>query len=155
MRLARILLFSLLFVSACNSNQNDKKSLAELRAAPEQVKIAGCLLKLDSELWRDAMPPISRETRPLGGVVKLQTTDGKAFPRNVQVETVFIINGDKVWSAPVKEIRKAKQDSVLEVVVRNGPDWASATMDVAVLLKDEEGEFHLIRAADQAIKQVQ
>jgi len=94
-----------------------------------------------------------KDGKALIAPVKVESTDGKALPKGVQVETVWVTNGDKLWSSAAKEVRKGKEEApALEVVVRDGPKWGpSIRVDVVVLLKDEKGHSYLLRASERKI----
>jgi hypothetical protein len=168
MRLARIFLLLGVAVSACgctaaqatkvdSKETTEVRTLNELRSAPEQLEFAGRQLKLEAYLYRDFMPSVGA-SRPslLIGSIKLKTVDDQALPKGVQVEAVWVINGYQSWTPAVKEVRKGKEDSASwEIVVRDGPPWAPGIqVDVIVLLKDEQGQSHLLRASDQKIQRM-
>jgi hypothetical protein len=127
--------------------------IQELRSAPEQLELAGRKLKLEAYLWRDFQPISPPDGRPLIASVKIQTTDGKALPKGIQVDSVWVLNRDNAWSPVAKEVRKGNEDlSAWEIVIRDGPKWGpDIHVDVVVLLKDQKGQVYLLRASDQMI----
>ena len=131
----------------------------ELRAAPEAITIGDRKLVLQADLWRDFMPISPPDGKPLIAVLKLKTTDAARFPEGVAVESVWIVNGEEVWSAAAKEVRKPNDDvsegpgpSTMEICVRNGPKWGPGIkVDVVIGVKDAQGQLHLLKAPGQDI----
>lgn len=137
-----------------STNERLAKELrSALRSAPEQLELAGQKLKLEARLFGGAafLPGPSTYT-PLSGTVRVRTTDGKAFPKGVWVDTVWVIYGNQLWSSAPETEEEGKD--TLEVGVSGGPLWppySNLKVDVVVLLKDRKGQSYLLRASEQGV----
>ena len=128
-------------------------SLKDLSAAPETIQIGGRSLLLKPHLWRDFMPVSPPDGKPLIALITLKTADNANLPKDINVGSVWLVNGDKLWSPTKKEVRRKNGDSsTMEIVVRDGPKWEPGiNVDVIVELLDGQHQSHLIRVANQSI----
>lgn len=126
---------------------------ADLASAPTQVTLAGRTLTLEASLWRDFMPISPPDGKPMIAAARVKS-DGGAIPATVKADTLWVLNGTEVWSAPAREERPhTGTDSVYEVVARDGPKWGPGIqVDVVVRLRDANGRVVLLRAAGQTIQ---
>src|SRR5262245_37565384 len=89
-------------------------TVKELRAVAEEITRDDQKLKLESYLWRDAMPGVGigigggAGGKGLLAAVTLRTADGKSpLPKGVTVERLWLVNGETVWqSPPITEIQR-------------------------------------------------
>jgi hypothetical protein len=85
--------------------------------------------------------------------IRLKTIDGTNLPKGIEVESVWVVNGELLWSPPLKKLwRSDGSSSTMEVVLRNGPKWGPGIkVDVVIRVRDGKGRLHLIKASGQNI----
>lgn len=143
-----------LAASGCgSSNPVMPLPASELRSVPVSATADGKDLVLTPYLWRDFMPAAPPDGQPLVAVLRIGPSDGSAVPPTIRADAAWVVFGEQVWAAPVREDRFASPDPVYyEAVIRNGPKWGpGVTVDVVVRLRDSAGRAVLLRAANQAI----
>src|SRR5688572_13753869 len=99
-------------VSGCRSGPSEPE-LTGLRATPTSVILAGRPFELPVSLYRDFMPASPPDGRPLAAVVRLPNELAA-----VRVERIWVLLGDKVWSADVEQVPGTQ-----DWVARGGPKW--------------------------------
>jgi hypothetical protein len=126
---------------------------SDLSATPTQVTVSGQTLTLEASLWRDFMPISPPDGKPLIVAARVKTLDGRAVPATLSADTLWVLNGSQVWSAPAREERpRAANPAVYEVVARDGPKWGPGIdVDVVLRLRDGARELYL-RAPRQPIQ---
>ena len=87
-------------------------------------------------------------------VLHVQTTSGSAFPKDVRVDSAWVVFGQEVWTASVEEGAGVQLGGPMgEWVIRNGPKWGpGVNVDVIVGLRTSSGSTSLLRAPDQLIQ---
>ncbi len=122
----------------------------ELRASPERIGIDGNNLILETYLWRDFMPPVEKDGRPLICINKLTEADSLPIATGISLRKQYVIKGNQIWAARHTEVRD-HADHVLEGVVRDGPKWGP-DIDVDVVCEFEfRGNIYRIIARSQPI----
>ena len=122
--------------------------LFQLRGAPTDITIAGVRLELEAALYRDFMPSSHPDSR-LGASVWVQATRWP-LPRELTIETVWVILSDSVWTTSVQEENRR---SAVDVTVREGPEWpVGAVTDVVVHLVAADGEDFFLAARRKEIQ---
>jgi hypothetical protein len=129
-------------------------SISMLRAAPTTATLSGQTLRLMPYVYRDFQPLSPPDGRAMIAVLRVQTTDGSAFPTGVRVDSAWVLFGQEVWTAPVEETPAVQPRSPMgEWVIRNGPKWGpGVNVDVIVALRTSTGSTSLLRAPDQLIQ---
>lgn len=138
-------------VMACDSStvvEPVSVPLAELEAAPMTVLLNGQEVILTPYLWRDFMPPVPVNGRPMIAAFQVGSADSTALADAVTIDAAWVVNGDEVWAGTVGEGRYAQPTRVYyQVVMRGGPKWGPGiTVDAVVRVRDSKGEAHLLRA---------
>ena len=126
---------------------------AELHNAPQQTRLAGVTLQLETYLWRDYQPIAPPDGEPLIAVLRVERVDGASIPAALQADSAWIINGDLAWATAVREDRPRGTDPLfVEVVARDGPKWGPGiAVDVVIRLHDGAGHQVLLQARAQWI----
>lgn len=159
-----VLLCTVLINPACRTpsrvSENERPtdggpSVGALRAAPQEVQLAGRTYTLEADLWRDFMPPTPPDGRPLIAVLRVKPADGAAVPDALEIERAWVLHEDRTWTATPEPQSAAPDAKQLEATMREGPKWGpDARVDVVVRLKLDD-MIVLVRAADQQIQKVQ
>lgn len=145
-----VLIFSLLALG-CSAQGPTAPPLDQLAAAPTSVVVASATLELETYLWRDFMPVSPPDGKPLIGVFRISTRDGRPIPDGLTVEAAHVIHEGEVWSTHVKEEQPSEREDVLEVVARQGPkSGPEVSVDVVLRIR-HQGHTVLLRAPDQPI----
>lgn len=128
----------------------------ELLGKPEQISIDGSIYSIKTFLWRDFMPACPPNGQPLLGQIDLIGDANVKLPETIDLDRVWIINGNKVWESDFsKENRPISNNSKtkMEKVVRDGPKWGPGiNVDVVVRIVDKaDDKVYFLRAASQRI----
>lgn len=138
--------------SAVTAPDASSPTLAALRSAPSSVKVGATTLVLSADLWRDFMPPVPAEGRPLTAVISVASSDS-SVPPGVDLEAAWVVNGAEVWQ-PVLEFDPLVDpypNTILKFG-RNGPKWDPGTVvDVIVRVRDSSNRSYLIRSAGEVV----
>jgi hypothetical protein len=127
--------------------------LRELRAVPKTVTVAGATARVAAYLNRDFMPICPPDGHPLVAIVRV-FAEPAVLPPTVRADRIVVVYGDEVWVAPlVEEHPEFRDESVFEVIARQGPKWdAGESVDVVVQLRDGAGKEYLVGAPSQLIE---
>lgn len=126
----------------------------ELVTAPEQVDVNSRALTLETYLWRDLMPGWP-SYRGLIARMDVVAVDQQPFPSDVDADRAYVIHGDLVWIARLKDepYPVPPPDYRIERIARDGPEWGpDVTVDVVVRLRDGGGGSYFVRAPGQLIE---
>jgi len=135
--------------TACRCCRSETASVA---AAPERARIDGREYTLAASAWRDFQPVAPPNGQPLIVVVKVSPSDMMPLPVDLAIDHVWVLNGDKQWSAAADQPTHAPVGSRLEQSVRDGPKWGPGIkVDVVVRLKRGKQKW-LVRQAGVTIK---
>ncbi len=141
-----------MFGSACtDSFSPDHPSLKGLLAAPEEITPDGRRLTLETSLWRNLMPGIGQEKRPLLALIRVTAVDKQSFPSTVDADRLWIVYQGAIWE---KELSETIYESPYQLskMAREGPEWGpSAYVDVIVRIVHISGKRYLLRASHQFI----
>lgn len=140
---------------ACEKENNIQPSLqanqiAALQASPEMINLNNYLLKIESDIWRDFMPPSDGSGSPLMAHVVLSERNQRTLNNSISLEKVYLINQDKLWS---KSFDSADSSSPYQVsgTARSGPKWGpNIKVDLVCEFK-YQGETYRLIAKDQEI----
>lgn len=126
----------------------------ELLAAPSEISIADQTLVIETHLWRNFMPISPPDGKALIASIKVRTPDKTNLLKGIEIDNVWVLNGEAVWSTLLKTPKKSAGNSpTLELVVRDGPDWKpGVNVTVVVQVKDEKGLLYLLKAPAQNIE---
>lgn len=147
------LLISTLF--ACEKEEDDQPSIkdnqiAALLSSPEMLNLNNYLLKIESDIWRNFMPPIDSNGSALMAQVVLSERNQRTLNNSVQLEKVYLINQNELWS---KTFDSSDSSSPYQVsgMVRNGPTWGPNIKVDLVCEFSFGGQTYRLLAKDQDI----
>tara|TARA_R110002050_G_scaffold50844_4_gene117472 strand:+ start:874 stop:1362 length:489 start_codon:yes stop_codon:yes gene_type:complete len=147
------LLISTLF--GCEKKEESQPSLqanqiAALLASPEMLNLNNYLLKIESDIWRNFMPPIDSNGSALMAQVVLSERNQRTLDNSVQLEKVYLINQNELWS---KTFDSSDSSSPYQVsgMVRNGPTWGPNIKVDLVCEFSFGGQNYRLLAKDQDI----
>jgi len=124
--------------------------IAALQASPEMINLNNKLLIIESEIWRDFMPPGDGSGSPLMVRVVLSERNQRLIDKSISLEKVYLINQDKLWSKSF-DSTDSSSPYQLSGTARSGPKWGP---DIKVDLICEftfQGETYRLIAKDQEI----
>jgi hypothetical protein len=142
-------LAAMMALPGCRSGRPATLSTAQLREVPLQVTFGGQTLVLESYLWRDFMPVAPKEGRPLAAVLRLRAR-GEPVSRAVEVDSAWVIWGDRVWATAPKADAQSGGDR--ELLARGGPRWPPGTEVEVVVRLRERNAYAFLRAPRQRIR---
>ena len=147
------LLISTLF--GCEKKEESQPSLqanqiTALLASPEMLNLNNYLLKIESDIWRNFMPPIDSNGSALMAQVVLSERNQRTLNNSVQLEKVYLINQNELWS---KTFDSSDSSSPYQVsgMVRNGPIWGPNIKVDLVCEFSFGGQNYRLLAKDQDI----
>jgi len=147
------LLISTLF--ACEKKDEAQPSIQEnqisaLLASPEMLNVNNYLFVIDSDIWRDFMPPADSSGRALIATVVISERNHRTFNNSIQLEKVYLINKNELWS---KSFDSTDSSSPYQVsgIARNGPKWGPNIKVDLVCEFSYQGERYRLLATDQEI----
>jgi len=131
------------------------QQLAFTRGAKEKMVIEGATLRLQASIWRNFMPVIidANSTR-LRATISLVDVNEKPVPPTIHAETVWVVQGDRVWKT--NKVEEDEGDdanpSIRSFTVGNGPKWPTQSyVDVYVRIADQNGVHYLLVLRHQII----
>jgi hypothetical protein len=135
--------------------ERSSQQLAFSRGAKETMVIEGSTLRLQASIWRNFMPVIidANSTR-LRATISLIDANDKPVPPTLHAETVWVVQGDRVWKT--NKVEEGERDdanpSIRSFTVGNGPKWPTQSyVDVFVRIADQNGVHHLLVLRHQII----
>jgi hypothetical protein len=144
-----------LLAASCQSPLVPSLPLDDLLTAPLVVEINGRQFRLETDVWRDMMPPIDPDGSRLIVAAYITAVDGQPFPAELDGTRVWVINGDKVWETTFVEEARPRDSThlnQLEKIARGGPKWeVGAQVEVVVRVTASTAPFRLLRATKQVI----
>jgi hypothetical protein len=118
-------------------------NLQQLKQMPTEVQITGRRYRLEAYVWQDFMPSVSPTRKPMMASLKVQAFAGQV-PAALTVDRFWIIQGSQQWPEKVTETRR--QDGMLEIVSRTGPQWQPGSeVEAIVQLRHRNGEIRWLR----------
>jgi hypothetical protein len=99
-----------------------------------QAVTGGPVLTLQTNLWRDFMPPAPPEGRPLTGALTVRTMDGSPLPPGLIMSSASVFYQGQTWVAsPFGD--PSPDPSTMVRLITGGPLWGpGVTVDVSVML---------------------
>ena len=162
---AAYLIFATAQATASSDSYGDSRSLVSLQHAQEILTIGESVLRLKAFIWRDFMPigvpddpnearAVVADARGMRAIIQLIDDKGTPIPSTLHADTVWIIQGDQVWTTKAIEERRGELDaSSCEFAIAKGPMWQpSSYVDVVIGLKDGKGATSLLAIRHQIIK---
>ena len=140
------IIFICLFISSCASAE-------ELKTSPTQININGSQLTLDVIIWRDFIPPIETNGKPLASKVQLNLIVGTDILSNIHLVRQYVIYGDDVWYTDLHDI--GVNGSFVEGTSSGGPKWGPDVYVDVVLEFTYDNKTYKILAPNQWIEKVQ
>jgi ATP sulfurylase len=147
-----------LFLSAligCSKEDNLEEDLQAnqieaLLTSPEMLNIDNYLLKVESDIWRDFMPPSDSSGRALTARVLLSERNQRTLDNSLQLEKIYLINKTELWSKSFDTFDNSSPYQVTGTA-RNGPKWGpNITVDL-ICEFSFKGESYRLLAKDQEI----
>lgn len=143
---------------ACAPEPSNPQTLssAALGTAPLHLDTPDGRVTLEAEAWRSFQPITqSRSGDPLIVMARLSTAAG-ALSSAIQIDTVFLLRGSEQWAGrAVEETPRAAGSTQMEVLVRNGPNWAPGdSIDLVARVTLAGGKSALVRAPRVEIARV-
>ena len=147
--LAAIIGLSILCFSATAAQFSAK----DLAATPEVITIDNKKLVLHANLSRDFMPISPPEGKPLAASLEISTLGNVNLPLGLEVECVWLVNGNEVWSTSIFNVKKRDHTSAkMWITVGSDLYWRPETkVDIVIRLKDVIGQAWLLKAGEQVI----
>jgi len=152
------LLLSVFLCFAASVGAGENMSTDELPSAPEEIDIGNRSYVLDVFLWRDFMPFCPPNGRPLIASISISTTDSSEFPKSIDADHIWIVNGSDVWESGFSSEERARHSSRshLEKIARGGPKWDTGiNVDVVVRVTDGSDNIYMIKVSDQPINRTE
>ena len=123
---------------------------ADIWQSPTELILEETTVNLSSELWLNSMPLIGDDgTKPsnrLHASVKLQTTDMKTLPQGIDIFQVLLEHEGKQWLVKDNLEVRAEGELTLEVVLREGPEWAPGSrVDIAMIFMFGGVEYIIVQ----------
>ncbi len=150
--LLALLLFGLFSCEKKEDIQADliAQQIAALKASPEMINLNNYLLKVESEVWRDFMPPGDGTGSPLMAYVVISERNQRALDSRISLQKVYLINGDKLWSRAFDDTDHSSPYQV-SGTARSGPKWGpNLKVDLVCEFTFKEETYRLL-AKDQEI----
>ena len=101
------------------------------------------------------MPQSPPDGKPLRAAINIVPVNQEYLPAKIDVDKLWIIKGQEVWSATLRSVREdlpSENLIKLEKMARDGPKWGPGiNVTVVVQIIDQRGKPHLLKAADQMI----
>jgi hypothetical protein len=154
-------IFITLFIFSCHSSgynsgkKTGEPTIKELIAAEDTIRLDGTQIVLKAYLWRDFMPISPPNGRPLQAVVTLLPVNSDYLPADIDVQKIWIIYQEELWSSPLSAVRPVAADQALtslEKTADNGPKWEPGIeVTVVVQVIDKKGNIYLLKAEQQTI----
>lgn len=143
-----------LMACASDSAPPEARSADAFRAVQLELREGPAVLTLEAEAWRSYQPITTSAGEPLIVVARLHAT--ALIDSALRVETLHLVHGDETWTgAAVEEQPRTSGAAGLEVVVRNGPHWATGdSVDVVARVALPGGRSALVRAPRTLIARV-
>ncbi len=146
---------ALLLLLACSCQDLFSPDLDDLLTAAERIVIAGRTYTLETDLYRDFMPPSPPDGQPLTAIIRVTAEDRNPFPATLDADRVWVINGKEVWEESLLAVSSAgdpERRHQLEKIARGGPKWGPGIyVAVVVRVIENSGRDHLLRASRQFI----
>lgn len=139
-------------LAGCAGDATEPLSRSELSRAPVAIVVAGVELTLDTYIYRDFAPISPPDGQPMIAAIVIKAASGKAIPANLRAESLYVMFGDRLWTAEPVQEWPSKNASEMQLVARNGPKWGpGVNVNVVVRLKRAD-EVLLLKAPDQPIR---
>lgn len=151
--LVSVLLCNISFVSA-----DEDLSIDEFLSAPDEIEIDNRRYVLDVFIWRDFMPFCPPNGRPMISSVSVTATDSLEFPKSIDADRIWIVNGSDVWESGFSSEERSRRSysNHLEKIARGGPKWQTGIkVDVVVRVIDGADNIYLLKASDQPINRTE
>lgn len=149
---------AVLLCNATSAGTREELSIDELMSAPGKIEIDNRSYALDVFLWRDFMPFCPPNGRPMIALVSVTATDSLEFPKSIDADRIWIVNGSDVWQSGFSSEERTRHSSGnhLEKIARGGPKWRTGTkVDVVVRVIDGADNIYLLKASDQPINRTE
>jgi hypothetical protein len=139
--------------------------MVSLQHAQEILTLGESVLRLKAFIWRDFMPigvpddpnearAVVADARGMRAIIQLIDDKGTPIPSTLHADTVWIFQGDEIWTTNSIEERRGELDaSSCEFAIAKGPMWQpSSYVDVVIGLKDGKGATYLLAIRHQIVK---
>lgn len=129
-----ILLLSVFFISACDSDKNSEVD-SSIFTASEQVEYNGLTTYLDSYLYINDMPLTSGND--FIGILKLYSIENSLPNKNISNVKLYVLQENNIlWqSEETNEINENLAENYLEIIFRDGPSNTLRFKTVNIVLE--------------------
>lgn len=140
---------------ACEKKEEPKLSapsnpIPSLLESPESLVIGNYTLAIQSDIWRNYMPPIDSTGSNLFAAVVISETQQKVLANKLTLEKVYLINQEELWSKTF-DSRDSSSPYQISGSVNNGPKWGPNIKIDLVCEFSFQGEKFRLLAKDQDI----
>jgi hypothetical protein len=136
-------------LTSCKSSMTAPEPvLAAVTNAPTTLTVGSSPVTVNGNAWRDFMPGPGA---PAGGsglmvTASVQTNQATPLPADLTIGSVWVLNGDQLWSTTQVENRR-DTPFVQTGVARNGPRWdPGAQVTLVVGVRTGDGPEQFVRA---------
>jgi hypothetical protein len=122
--------------------------------AEDTIKIDNQNLVLQTELYRDFFPGVTKKHTRLFAPIYIVNTDSLLISKKFETKTLYVINKDQIWiSTP--NLQEGNTMPIYKVfrISKNGPEWETDIyVDVVVVIEDlNTGKINYLISRNQLI----
>jgi hypothetical protein len=136
-------------LTGCKSSMTAPNPVpAQVSGAPTSLTVGASSVTLSASLWRDFMPGPGASPDGSGLMVSasVQTAAATPLPDDLTIGSVWVLNGDQLWTTTQVENRR-DTPFVQTGVARNGPHWAPGVpVTLVVGVRTGDGPERFVRA---------
>ena len=126
--------------------------------AVDTIKIDNQNLVLQTELYRDFFPGVTKKNTRLFALISIVNIDSAQISKNFEIKTLYVINKEQIWiSTPV-----LYDDNYMPIykvfrISKNGPEWeTNNNVDIVVAIEDYNTKtINFIIARNQIITRIE
>jgi hypothetical protein len=129
-------------------------TIAELLAAPLDLKFEGITFEVEVELWRDFMPPSEPDGRPMAAFATVTAVGALDWPAEITTLYVYVVKESEVWASKMeRDASGVRPPNQRLYVARDGPKWGPGiAVDVVIGIRTTNGVVHLVRIPEVLIR---
>ncbi|MFZ2322485.1 MAG: hypothetical protein WAV89_02190 [Ignavibacteriaceae bacterium] len=128
-------------------------SVEELLSAPEIVSFENQSLKLETTLYLNLQPIVSKN--PMVTLISLQTIDSSVILSNIKAKAVYVVKDGEVWKSFFSSDKRTETEPFkISEVAREGPNWGPNIYVDVIVMFELNNKNYLIKASNQFIDAV-
>lgn len=105
--------------------------------AEDTIKIDNQNLVLQTELYRDFFPGVTKMNTRLIASIYFVNIDSLQISNKLDIKTLYVINKEQIWISNVNHKEDVKPIFKLHTISTNGPEWeTNIYVDVIVAIED-------------------